>query len=384
MQNQSKRHLTLLISKKKNLPSISSESGFSFTPNINQTLKMLKMKKITSLFCFVLLVCSSTFVNAQTATSGYKITNKITLGGAGGWDYVSVDDAAGRLYVSHGTQVMVVDLKKGALAGTIPNTPGVHGIAVAPDLNKGFVSCGADSSVVVFDLKTLAVTAKVKVTGKNPDAILYDPYKHLVFTFNGGSSNSTVLDAKTDKVIATIPLAGKPEFSQSDGKGKVFVNIEDKSSLSVINVNTLKVDNTWPIAPGEEASGLAFDKANNRLFMVCSNKLMVVMDALTGKVVTALPVGSGCDAASFDPGTKRAYCSNGDGTMTVVQEVNPNTFKVLENVQTATRARTMTCDNSTHALYLPTAEFLPQAAGATGRPQAKPDSFMVIEVKPVN
>jgi YVTN family beta-propeller protein len=341
------------------------------------------MKKVTLLLCFVLLVCSSTIVNAQTGKSEYKITNKITLGGAGGWDYLSVDEPAGRLYVSHATQVMVVDLKKGALAGTIPNTPGVHGIAVAADLNKGFVSCGKDSSVVVFDLKTLAVTAKVKVTGKNPDAILYDPYKHLIFTFNGGSANSTVLDANTDKVIATIPLAGKPEFPQSDGKGKVYVNIEDKSSLSVINVNTLKVENTWPIAPGEEASGLALDNVTHRLFAVCSNKLMIVMDALTGKVITSLPIGNGCDGVAFDPGTKRAFSSNGDGTMTVVQEVNADTFKVLENVPTQSGARTIACDKSTHALYLPSAEYLPREAGATGRPQPKPDSFMVIEIKPV-
>ena len=339
------------------------------------------MKKITSIFFFVMLLCGNVAVYAQAGKSEYKITNKIQLGGAGGWDYLSVDESAGRLYVSHATQVMVVDLKKGTLAGVIADTKGVHGIAIARELNKGFISCGRDSSVAVFDLKTLAVTARVKVTGRNPDAILYDPYKQLVFTFNGGSSNSTVLDAKSNKVIATIPLAGKPEFAQTDGKGKVYVNIEDKSSLSVINANTLKVENTWSIAPGEEASGLAFDNVNHRLFMVCSNKLMVVMDALTGKVITTLPIGNGSDGAAFDPGTKRAYSSNGDGTMTVVQEVNPNTFKVLENVPTHTGARTIAFDKSTHAIYLPTAEFEPQAAGAAGRPKMKPETFMILEVK---
>ena len=341
------------------------------------------MKKITSFICFALLIFSNIAVFAQTGTSEYKITNKIKLGGAGGWDYLSVDEAAGKLYVSHANQVMVVDLKKGALAGTIADTKGVHGIAIARDLGKGFISCGRDSTVAIFDLKTLAVTARVKITGKNPDAILYDPYKHIVLTFNGGSSNSTVLDAKTDKVIATIPLAGKPEFSQTDGKGKVYVNIEDKSSLTVINTNTLKVENNWPIAPGEEASGLAFDNVNHRLFMVCSNKLMVVMNALNGKVITTLPIGSGCDGVAFDPGTKRAFSSNGDGTMTVVQEVNPDTFKVVENVATQSGARTIACDTSTHALYLPSAEYEPRAAGATGRPQPKADSFMVLEIKPV-
>ena len=341
------------------------------------------MKKITSFFCFVVLVCSSIAVYAQAGKSEYKITNKIQLGGEGGWDYLNVDEAAGRLYVSHASQVMVVDLKKGALEGVIADTKGVHGIAIARDLNKGFVSCGRDSSVAIFDLKTLAVKARVKITGRNPDAILYDPYKHLIFTFNGGSSNTTVLDAKTEKVIATIPLTGNPEFAQSDGKGKVYVNIEDKSTLSVINTNTLKVENTWSIAPGEEASGLALDNVNHRLFIVCSNKLMVVMDALTGKVITSLPIGSGCDGVAFDPGAKRAFSSNGDGTMTVVQEVTPNTFKVLENVLTHTGARTIACDKSTHAIYLPSAEYKPQAAGVKGRPKMKPDTFMVLEIKPI-
>jgi len=342
------------------------------------------MKKITLLFCFALMVFGSTTVFAQAGKSEYKITNKIALGGAGGWDYLSIDEPAGRLYVSHASQVMVVDLKKGALAGTIADTKGVHGIAIAQDLGKGFISCGRDSSVAIFDLKTLAVTNRVKITGRNPDCILYEPYKQLIFTYNGGSSNATVLDAKTEEVIATIPLAGKPEFSQSDGKGKVYVNIEDKSSLTVINVNTLKVENDWSIAPGEEASGLALDNVNHRLFMVCGNKLMIVMDALTGKVITSLPIGNGCDGVAFDPGTKRAFSSNGDGTMTVVQEITPDTYKVVENVPTQTGARTITCDKSTHALYLPSAQYEPQAAGATGRPKMIADTFMVIEIKPVN
>ena len=342
------------------------------------------MKKITLLICFVLLVCNSVIMNAQTMKSAYKIANKIVLGGSGGWDYLTVDESAGRLYVSHATQVMVVDLKKNALEGAIADTKGVHGIAIAQDLNKGFISCGRDSSVAIFDLKTLNVSARVKITGRNPDAILYDPFKKLIFTFNGGSSNATVLDAKTEKVITTIPLAGKPEFSASNGKGKVYVNIEDKSMLSVINTNTLKVENTWSLAPGEEPSGLALDNENHRLFLVCSNKLMVVMNALTGKVITTLPIGDRCDGVAFDPGKKRAYSSNGDGTMTVVQEVTPDSFKVLENVTTQIGARTISCDKSTHMLYLPSALYEAQAAGATGRPVMKPDSFMVLEIKPID
>lgn len=347
---------------------------------LNIPSKTSEMKKIKLLLCFVLLVCSIVAVNAQSA---YRITNKIQIGGAGGWDYLSVDDAAGRLYASHATQVMVVDLKKGTVVGTIPDTKGVHGIAVARDLNKGFVSCGRDSSVAVFDLKTMNVLARVKITGRNPDAILYDPYKHLIFTFNGGSSNSTVMDAKTDKIITTIPLDGKPEFSASDGKGKVYVNIEDKSEVSEINVNTLKVEKTWSLAPGEEPSGLAIDIVNHRLFSVCSNKLMIVSDGVAGKVIANLPIGTRCDGAAFDPGNRRAYSSNGDGTLTVVQEVTPESFKVLENVATQTGARTIACDKLTHALYLPTALYEAQAPGATGRPVMKPESFMVLEIKPV-
>ena len=337
------------------------------------------MKNIAFLFICLLLIFSKKETFAQSA---YKITNKIQLGGAGGWDYLTVDDASGKLYVSHATQVMVVDLKKGTLTGTIPDTKGVHGVALAKDLNKGFVSCGRDSSVAVFDLKTLKVTGRVKITGRNPDAILYDPYKHFIFTFNGGSSNATVMDARTNKIIATIPLAGKPEFCASDGKGKVYVNIEDKSMVSEINTNTLKVENSWPLAPGEEPSGLALDNENHRLFLVCSNKLMVILNAVTGKVITTLPIGDRCDGVAFDPGLKRAYSSNGDGTMTVVQEINPESFKVLENVPTQMGARTIACDPTTHALYLPSAQYETQAAGAKGRPAMKPESFMVLEIKP--
>lgn len=332
------------------------------------------MKRLRSLLFLILLASFSPIIQAQS----YKITNRIQLGGAGGWDYLTVDEAAGRLYVSHATEVMVVDLKKNALIGTIPDTKGVHGIALAPDLNKGFISCGRDSSVAVFDLKTTNVTARVKVTGRNPDAILYDPFKKLVFTFNGGSSNSTVLDARTNKIITTIPLAGKPEFSVSDGKGKVYVNIEDRSMLSVINANTLKVENAYSIAPGEEPSGLALDEVNHRLFIVCSNKRMVVMNALSGKVITILPIGGRVDGVAFDPGLKRAYSSNGDGTMTVVQEETPEKFRVLENVPTQIGARTISCDKTTHTLYLPTAQY---QQGSTGRSAIKPGSFVILEIK---
>ena len=277
--------------------------------------------------------------------------------------------------------VQVVDLQKGTLIATIEDTKGVHGIALALDLNKGFISCGRDSSVAVFDLTTYKVIERVKVTGKNPDAILYDPYKKIVLTFNGGSSNSTVLDASTNKVIATIPLNGKPEFAASNGKGLVYVNNEDKSLVTVINTNTLKVENAWSLAPGEEPSGLALDNETHRLFMVCSNKFMVVMNALTGKVITTLPIGDRCDGVAFDPTTKRAFSSNGDGTMTVVQENADDTYSVVENVATQKGARTITCNIKTHKLYLPTADF--EVSTGNGRPAAKPGSFTILEIEPV-
>jgi YVTN family beta-propeller protein len=274
----------------------------------------------------------------------------------------------------------VIDLKTGKLAGTIPDTKGIHGIAIASDLNKGFTSNGRDSSVTVFDLKTLQVTGRIIVTGANPDCILYDPYSQKIYTYNGRSSNATVIDAKENKVVATVPLDGKPEFSVSDGKGKIYVNIEDKSMINVIDAKTYTVISHWPIAPGEEPSGLALDNETHRLFSVCGNKMMVVTDAESGKVITTLPIGGGCDGVAFDPELKRAYSSNGEGSITVVQEENANSFIVLETIPTLAGARTITVDKATHHLYLPTAEYGEAAAGQR-RPPVKPNSFVILDVE---
>ncbi len=339
------------------------------------------MKKLASFISLISLFAAALSVNAQPVQPGYKISNRIHLEGDGGWDYLTVDPATDRLFVSHSTMVQVADIQKGTLLATIADTKGVHGIALAADLNKGFISCGKDSSVVVFDLTSYKVIERVKVTGANPDAILYDPYKKIVFTFNGRSANTTVLDATTNKVIATIPLDGKPEFAVSDKKGKVYVNNEDKSLVNVINTNTLKVENSWSLAPGEEPSGLALDNETHRLFMVCSNKLMVVMNALTGKVITTLPIGDRCDGVAFDPATKRAFSSNGDGTMTVVQENANDTYTEIENVITQKSARTIACNPITHKLYLTAAEF--EAPVGNARPAIKPGTFTVLEIEPV-
>lgn len=335
--------------------------------------------------CFILLGWSSV-LKAQIKPSEYKIVNKFHIEGDGGWDYLNVDESTGRIFVSHGNVVNVIDEKDGKLLGTIPDTKGVHGIAIAGDLNKAFISNGRDSSVTVIDLKSLAFISKVPVTGQNPDAILYDPFSHKVFVYNGRTANATVIDGKANKVIATIKLSGKPENSVTDLKGKVYVNIEDKSEISVINSRTNKVEQTWSIAPGEEASGMALDNETHRLFTVCSNKLMVVLDAFSGKVITTLPIGDGCDGAAFDPELKRAYSSNGEGTMTVVQEISPDQFKVLETVPTQRGARTITIDKKTHHIFMSTAEYealSPSAGNTNSRPAVKPGTFMVLDLAPV-
>lgn len=334
-------------------------------------------KAFFTISCAALIISSSSLI----AQSNYKIGNKIHVEGEGGWDYLNVDEVNGRIFVSHATVAQAIDIKTGKLVGTIPDTKGIHGIAIANDLNKGFTSNGRDSSVTIFNLNTLEVITKIYVTGRNPDAILYDPFSQKVFTFNGGGNNSTVIDAKENKVIGTIPLDGKPEFSATDGKGKVFVNIEDRSVINVINSVTLKVEQHWPIAPGEEPSGLAIDNKNHCLFSVCGNKLMVVTDAETGKVITTLPIGDRCDGVVFDPEKKRAYASNGEGTITVVQEETNNSFKVLETVTTQPGAKTIAIDQTTHHLYLTTAEFESAPSATNRRPPVKPDSFVILDVE---
>jgi DNA-binding beta-propeller fold protein YncE len=303
--------------------------------------------------------------------SGYHLLKKIEVGGEGGWDYLFADSDAHRLYVSHATKVVVIDTDKDIVIGEIPNTNGVHGIAVAEDLGRGFISDGRDDAVTIFDLKTLKTLDTVKV-GKNPDAIIYDPASKRVFTFNGRSADATAIDAETGKIAGTIALGGKPEFATSDGKGNVFVNIEDKSEVIELDAQKLTVKAHWPIAPGEEASGMAIDHKNHRLFIVCSNKKMIVMNAESGKVVADLPTGDGTDAAGFDPETKMAFSSNGEGTLTVIREDSKDKYSVVENVATQRGARTMTLDAKTHKIYLPTAQYGPAPAPTAERPRPRP------------
>jgi len=310
-------------------------------------------------------------LSAVAADGRYHQVAKYDVGGDGGWDYLTVDHASNRLFISRGTHVMVLDTSSGKVVGDIPDTPGVHGIAIAQDLGRGFVSNGRENTVSIFDLKTLALIKKVKA-GTNPDAIIYDAYSHRVFAFNGRSGDASVFEGKDGTDAGTVALGGKPEFAASDGKGTIFVNIEDKSEIVPFDAKTLAVKAHWPLAPCEEPSGLAIDQKSRRLFAGCSNQLMAVVNADTGKVVTTLPIGKGVDANGFDPGTKLAFSSNGDGTLTVVHEDSADKFTVVENVSTKPRARTMALDPKTHKVYLVTAEFGPAPAATPEQPRPRP------------
>src|SRR5262249_26710447 len=315
---------------------------------------------------------------AAAGSSGYELAKTVPVGGDSGWDYVTVVSANRRVYVSHGTHVVVLDADTQATVGDIPDTPGVHGIAIAGDLGRGFVSNGRGNNVTVFDLKTLKSLGTVN-TGTNPDAILYDPASQHVFAFNGRSKDATVIKASDSTVAGTIPLGGKPEFAVADGKGTVYVNIEDTSELAHLDAKTLKVLHRWPLKPCEEPSGLAMDVKTRRIFSGCSNKLMAVVNADSGKVITTIPIGQGVDANGFDPETQLAFSSNGEGTLTVVHEDSADKFTVVENVPTKRYARTMGLDLKTHNIFLPTAEFDAPAAGER-RGQMKPGSFVVLLV----
>lgn len=316
----------------------------------------------------------------------YHLAHEQPLPGDEGWDYLSFDSATGRLFVSHGTRVLVVDAARMTVVGEIPDTPGVHGIALAPDLGRGYISAGRAGEVVVFDLKTLQRLTEVKTTGANPDAILYEPRTRRVFTFNGGGRNSTALDARTGKVIGTVALPARPEFAAADGRGHVYVNLVDTSSLARIDARTLTVEQVWPITGCEHPSGLTIDRAHRRLFSVCGNHVMAVVDADSGRILTTLPIGGRPDAAAFDPGTQLAFASCGDGTVTVVSERSPDQFTVLQSVPTQLGARTMTVDERTHRLFLVTAKFGPPPAPTPEHPRQRPTivpgSFEVLVLEP--
>jgi YVTN family beta-propeller protein len=338
------------------------------------------MRVKPSLSLFLLNVLLAGFSWAASGP-GYHVVTTYNVGGDGGWDYLIADPDTHRLYISRGTHVMVIDAETGKSAGDIADTPGVHGIALAPELGKGFTSNGREGTVSVFDLKTLAVSKKVKV-GDNPDAIVYDPATKRVLTFNGRSHDSSVIDAESGNVLGTIRLDGKPEFSASDEAGDIFVNIEDKSELTVIDPQRMQVKTTWPLTPCEEPTGLSMDRGHRRLFAGCGNKMMAVVDADSGKVIATPAIGEGVDATRFDPGTGLAFASCGEGVLAVVQEESLSKFTVLENVPTQPGARTMALDTRTHKVYVVTAQFGPPPAATADNPHPRrsimPGSFEVI------
>lgn len=329
---------------------------------------------------FLVIVFAAAAIAAPPA---YKVTGKIKIGGAGRWDYVYVDSGNHRLYVSHATQTDVVDTNTDKVVGMIPDTNGVHGIAVANDLGRGFTSDGMDNDVTIFDLKTLKVLGKVK-TGTNPDAIVYEPVSKRVFTFNGRSSDSTAFDAKTgDVVAASIPVGGRPEFAQVDGKGHIYFNLEDKNEIGEMDAKTATVTKHYSIAPCDGPSGLAIDPKNSYLFSVCGNKMMIVSDPAAGKVIATPAIGQGPDGVAFDDGY--AFSANGrDGTITMVGETGGK-WDAVATIPTQQSARTVGADQKAHKLYLPAAEFGPPPAppaggGRPGRAAAVPDSFMIVVV----
>jgi len=303
----------------------------------------------------ILVLSLSLFAAAAQSADSYHIVKKISIPGQGSWDYLTVDESARRLYVSHATQVEVLDVDSGAIVGKIENTPGVHGIAIAPELGRGFVSNGQSSTVTIFDLKTLKTIAEVPV-GKKPDAIIYDPATSRVFAFNGDSNSATAIDAATGKVAGTVDLGGGPEFAVADGSGYVYDNVEDASLVLKINSRTLKVEQRWPTAPCASPSSIAMDRPNRRLFIGCRSKVMAVMNADTGQVVTTLPIGDHVDATAFDPDSRLVFNSNGEGTVTVIHQDSPDKYSVVENVKTLPKAKTMALDPKTHRLFLSTAE----------------------------
>ena len=332
------------------------------------------MKKLTLALSAVITALS--FANAQT--SGLHITNTLHIASSGGWDYLEVGPVNDWLYVSHGTQVNVLNKKTGDSVAVIENTTGVHGIAFDIANKKGFTSNGRINTVTVFDMNTNKILAQI-ATGQNPDAIMYEPFSKKIITCNGRSKNLSIIDPVQNKVVDSVDVGGKPETAVTDGAGKIFVNVEDKNEIVAIDVKTFKVLNHWSIAPAEGPTGLAFDKATKRLFAGCDKKL-VVLDATSGKVIATPAIGDGCDGVAFDAGKKNVYTANGDGTITVIHEDNADKFTVTENIVTKKGARTIAIDKTTGQLYLPTAEFEAMEPGQKGRPKMKSGTFQILVV----
>ena len=329
----------------------------------------------------VILVATAVFVAVPAfAQREFKVTDRVKLGGEGFWDYLTYDDEGQRLFITRGTHVVVVDTKTLKVAGDIPDLAAIHGVALAPEFNRGFISNGGNSTVTVFDLKTLAKLDSVKV-GERPDAILFDPYSKHVFSFNARGQDSTVIDAATSKMLGSIPFGSRPEFAVSDLKGKLYLTLEEKGQIAVIDVNKQSVLNNWPTAPCEGPSAMAFDIEHHRLFTGCDKKMMAVMDSDSGRVIATVPIGEGVDAARFNPKTNEIFMSCGEGVLTIIHEDTPDRYTVRQNLPTAKGARTMALDQKKDVAYLVTAQREDKPVPPGQRPPLVPGSFELLVVK---
>ncbi|HLZ46198.1 MAG TPA: YncE family protein [Gemmatimonadales bacterium] len=330
-----------------------------------------------------LLLLSAPIVAASAQS--YHVAKTSTLGGDGGWDYIALDTVGHRLFVARQNRVMVIDPESGKVLAEIPGLNRAHGVAFSYATGKGFATSGGDSSVIVFDLKSLQVLGRT-TAAVDADAIIFDPATKHIFTFNGDANSSSVIDAASGQRIGNIPLGGGPEFGVSSGDGKVYVNLEDSSMVEEIDAVAMKVTRRWSLAPCQSPSGLAIDRAHHLLFSGCHNQVMAISDATTGKVVAAVPIGQGIDACRFDPGTQLAFASNGDGTLTVIREDSPTKFTVVGNVATKRGARTMEIDEKTHRVFTVTADFGPPPAPTADRPRPRPTilpgTFALLELDP--
>jgi DNA-binding beta-propeller fold protein YncE len=335
--------------------------------------------------CAFALLFLSSFAASPAApqsagSSGYHLIKKVKLGGTGGWDYLEVDPATHRLFITRATHVVVVDLN-GNVLGDIPDLQGVHGVALADEFNKGFTTNGKSGDSTIFDLTSLKTLGNVKAD-TDADGVIYDPFSKRVFTFNGDPGTASAIDAASGKLVSTFPLGGEPEFPATDGKGHIFANLQDKSSLVKFDAKTLKIESTWPLAPCQSPSGLAIDAANEILIVGCRNKLMAFVDGNSGKVLGTVPIGQGVDANRFDPVTGYAFASCGDGTVTIAHEDSPTKFSVVDTIQTQRGARTMAIDYATHVVYLVSADFGPAPAATADNPRPRPaiipDTFTLL------
>jgi DNA-binding beta-propeller fold protein YncE len=320
------------------------------------------------------------------AQPNYHIVAKVPVGGAGGWDYLETDAVARRLYVTHGDHVVVIDMDALKVVGDVPDCPGMGGVALARELNRGFTANGTDDTVTVFALDTLKPLARWKATGKRPNQILYEPATKRLFTFNSTGRNATAFDAATGEVLGTIPLDGRTEFPAADGKGMIYDSLQDKATVVAIDARTLKVTATYSLAPHKDPAGTTMNPKTRRIFVACRSQSFLVLDADTGKILQTFPIGARNDAAKFDPGTKLAFASNGDGTLNIVREDSADKFTLLSTVQTEFGARTMAVDEKTHRVFLPNADFAPAAASTKDNPNPRramvPDTFRVLVLEP--